>query len=273
MLQFRCNHAGAERAAAEARATFALVATLANAALTPPERRALERLTRLIEEEFGDDLHGIWLYGSRARGEWTHDESDIDLLVVANARGPDDDLLLIRLRDQAAEAEGVGPDWFSVKLYEPERVAERRELRSFFMRGRPREDRPRRKAVSPRSKEFLREARERLRGAELALEGDARGLAVSAAYYAMLYAARAALSEEDLNAKTHHGTWTLFRQTFVATGRFDAALLETAVRRQELRGAVDSDARLIQMEEAQAVVDEAETFLAAVERLLGSAGR
>jgi predicted nucleotidyltransferase len=109
------------------------VATLASAALSPAERRTLERLTRLIEDQFGDDLHGVWLYGSRARGEQTHDESDIDLLVVATPRGPDDDLLLIRLRDQAAEAEGVGPDWFSIMLYEPERVAERREIRSFFM--------------------------------------------------------------------------------------------------------------------------------------------
>jgi predicted nucleotidyltransferase len=86
-----------------------------------------------LEDEFGSDLHGVWLYGSRARGEWTHDESDIDVLVVAKASGRDDDLGVIQLRDQAAEAEGVGPDWFSVQLYEPERVAQRREIRSFFM--------------------------------------------------------------------------------------------------------------------------------------------
>lgn len=107
--------------------------SLADAALSQAERRALDRLVRLLGEEFGGDLHGVWLYGSRARGEWTHEESDIDVLVVARPRGPDDDLRVLRLRDQAAEAEGVGPDWLSVKLYEPDRVAQRREIRSFFM--------------------------------------------------------------------------------------------------------------------------------------------
>jgi uncharacterized protein (UPF0332 family) len=34
--------------------------------------------------------------------------------------------------------------------------------------------------------------------------------AVSTAYYAMLYAARAALSERDVNARTHAGTWQCF---------------------------------------------------------------
>jgi predicted nucleotidyltransferase len=109
------------------------MSSLEDAALTLAERRALERLIGLLGEEFGPDLHGVWLYGSRARGEWTHDESDIDVLVVARPRGRDDDLRVIQLRDEAAEAEGVGPDWFSVKLYEPERVAQRRKIRSFFM--------------------------------------------------------------------------------------------------------------------------------------------
>jgi uncharacterized protein (UPF0332 family) len=84
----------------------------------------------------------------------------------------------------------------------------------------------------------------------------------------MLYAARAALSEEDLNAKTHGGTWNVFRQAFVQTGRFEAAVLEAAVRRQELRGAADYDAHLIPREEARAVLDEAKLFVAVVERML-----
>ncbi len=39
----------------------------------------------------------------------------------------------------------------------------------------------------------------------------------------MLYAARAALSEEDLYAKTHSGSWTLFNDAFVRTSRFPLA--------------------------------------------------
>jgi integrase len=35
-----------------------------------------------------------------------------------------------------------------------------------------------------------------------------------------LFAARAALSERDQDAKTHRGTWSLFHQEFVAGGTF-----------------------------------------------------
>jgi uncharacterized protein (UPF0332 family) len=59
--------------------------------------------------------------------------------------------------------------------------------------------------VSARSAEFLDEARKRLRTARAALGVDDPAGAVSAAYYAMLYAVRAALSEEDRYAKTHAG--------------------------------------------------------------------
>lgn len=45
-------------------------------------------------------------------------------------------------------------------------------------------------------------ARERLTLARTALDAGLHGGTASAAYYAMLSAARAALSEEDLNAKT-----------------------------------------------------------------------
>ena len=77
--------------------------------------------------------------------------------------------------------------------------------------------------VSPRSSEFLQAARRRLAAAEVALEQDP-STALSAAYYAMLYGARAALSERDTSAKTHRGTWHEFRGAFVESGRIDADL-------------------------------------------------
>lgn len=64
-------------------------------------------------------------------------------------------------------------------------------------------------------------ARERLAGARDAISAGHPELAVSAAYYAMLDAARAALSEHDEYAKTHSGTWTLLSERFAATGAFD----------------------------------------------------
>ena len=78
--------------------------------------------------------------------------------------------------------------------------------------------------MSPRSEELIAGARDRLEAARAALGAGFPSNAASAAYYAMLYAIRAALSEREQNARTHSGTWALFRESFVVTGRFDAAL-------------------------------------------------
>jgi uncharacterized protein (UPF0332 family) len=111
-------------------------------------------------------------------------------------------------------------------------------------------------------------ARERVRAAHASLEVGFPSVAVSAAYYAALYAARAALSEEDRNAKTHRGVWAGFGEHFVSAGRFDSALFAAARRIQELREAADYDAREISREQAAAIVIDAERFVAAVAAML-----
>ena len=118
--------------------------------------------------------------------------------------------------------------------------------------------------MSPRSKEFMASAHERIRAAHAALSAGFPSVAVSAAYYAMLYAARAALSEEDRYAKTHRGAWSLFGELFVSAGRFDSGLFAAARRIQELREAADYDAREISSEQARPIVDDAESFVARV---------
>ena len=65
------------------------------------------------------------------------------------------------------------------------------------------------------------QARERLADAQKILNVAHPPVVVSTAYYAMLNAANAALSERGEHAKTHSGTWTLFSRVFVATGEFD----------------------------------------------------
>jgi predicted nucleotidyltransferase len=106
---------------------------LAQASLTREERRALERLLGLLEAEFGSHLWGVWLYGSRARGEKPDEDSDVDLLVISSRGGAKDDLRAIELAVEAAQAEGVNLAALSVKLYDPELVAQRRQIDSFFM--------------------------------------------------------------------------------------------------------------------------------------------
>jgi uncharacterized protein (UPF0332 family) len=122
--------------------------------------------------------------------------------------------------------------------------------------------------VSPRSRELLEGAQEALRGARAALDAQAPARAASAAYYAMLYAARAALSERDENAKTHRGSWHLFHERYVASGMFDRLLFTRAQHAREVRELGDYSAKPPTGTQAQELVDLAQRFVAAVEDLI-----
>jgi uncharacterized protein len=122
--------------------------------------------------------------------------------------------------------------------------------------------------LSPRSQEFYDRARERLVGARKNLNQGEYAIAVGAAYYAMLYGARAALSERDLYAKTHRGTWNLLRQTLGAEDSFPLQLVKEAERLAELREAADYDALAVEESQAEQAVDSAERFLSALDELL-----
>ncbi len=108
---------------------------LARAALSAPERRVVERLLTHLCDELGDDLHAVWLYGSRARGEVPHPESDVDLMVIVDAsRGwsPYGTEILPTIEEIAGE-EGVSPVWISAFVRDPEWLRGRREIESFFI--------------------------------------------------------------------------------------------------------------------------------------------
>jgi hypothetical protein len=106
---------------------MASMGVLDDAALEQPERELLDRFVVALEQAYGDDLDAVWLYGSRARGERPHDESDAGHATTA----------------------------------------------------------------------------------------------ICTAYYAMLYGARAALSERDRHARSHAGPWALFREELVLARQFD----------------------------------------------------
>lgn len=122
--------------------------------------------------------------------------------------------------------------------------------------------------MSPRSKEFHDRARERLEGARKNLEQGEYAIAVGAAYYAMLYGARAALSERDLHAKTHRGTWNTLRQTLVADGSLPPDVVAAAERMAELREGADYDALVVEREQAERAMSSAEQFLSSLDELL-----
>ena len=106
-------------------------------------------------------------------------------------------------------------------------------------------------------------------GARDALAAKHFDLAVSAAYYAMLYAARAALSEDDEHARTHGGTWNLFRRRYVATDAFDQHIFALAHQAQRAREQGDYEAVMPDAGDAKRYLDGAAEFLAAIESMLG----
>jgi len=124
--------------------------------------------------------------------------------------------------------------------------------------------------VSPRSDELLTSARSWLARAEDSLGSGFPAGPVADAYFAMLYAARAALSEEGRNAKTHRGTWTLFGELFVSNGRFDRDLYRRARVAEERRVGAHYEGTLASEVEARTAVEDAHRFIEGVEGMLGS---
>lgn len=114
----------------------------------------------------------------------------------------------------------------------------------------------------------MEQARDRAKLAQEALAAGHLEGAVSAAYYAMLYAARAALSERDEYARRHGGTWHLFHQRFVATGAFDQHLHSLAQQAQLAREQGDYEAITPPEDEAKSYVDGAADFIAAIDQML-----
>jgi uncharacterized protein (UPF0332 family) len=124
--------------------------------------------------------------------------------------------------------------------------------------------------VKARSAEYLDAARRRLSSAEQLVDADP-STALSVAYYAALYAARAALSEHDVQARTHRGAWHEFRQRFVVDGSIDAGVATELQRLQAEREQADYDAAEVALTDAQAAIAAAARFIAAVATVLQGA--
>jgi uncharacterized protein (UPF0332 family) len=112
------------------------------------------------------------------------------------------------------------------------------------------------------------QARDRAATAREILASGHLEAAVSAAYYAMLYAARAALSERDEYARTHSGTWHLFHERYVTTGAFDQHLHALAQSAQRTREEGDYEAIRPDRGEAERIVAGAAEYIAAIEHML-----
>ena len=86
--------------------------------------------------------------------------------------------------------------------------------------------------------------------------------AVSRAYYAMFFAARALLSKKDSYPRTHRGLISQFGLLFVKEGEFKKELFDLLTRAQEDREEADYGLFLeLDKEEALIIIKGAELFL------------
>ena len=109
--------------------------SLAEASLSADERAVLERYVAKLRSELANELKGVWLFGSRARGDAYSAESDVDVLVLVKDASWDGRMRVRGLLDEAArELDLEALPWsFSVHVHDEKWLRQRREIRSFFV--------------------------------------------------------------------------------------------------------------------------------------------
>jgi predicted nucleotidyltransferase len=105
---------------------------LLGAALTELERGTIRRFLVSLREELGAALEAVWLYGSRARGT-RHEDSDVDLMVIAEGDPERNQRLALDLSEAAALAGRDNPFLYSVQVHDRAWLKGRREIDSFFI--------------------------------------------------------------------------------------------------------------------------------------------
>ncbi|MGH2865629.1 MAG: nucleotidyltransferase domain-containing protein [Solirubrobacteraceae bacterium] len=108
---------------------------LAGTSLSDDEHALIERFTQELRLRLEGHVHAVWLFGSRARGERPSIDSDVDLLVLVDDASWDGRMLVRGMLDQVARELGLDAlTWsFSIHVHTPAWLAQRREIRSFFI--------------------------------------------------------------------------------------------------------------------------------------------
>jgi predicted nucleotidyltransferase len=109
--------------------------SLTEASLSREERALLGRFAQELRARMGDELDGVWLFGSRARGERPQEDSDVDVLVLVADESWQGKLRVHAALDAAArkldlQAPALS---FSVHIHTPAWLEQRRRIRSFFI--------------------------------------------------------------------------------------------------------------------------------------------
>lgn len=250
--------------------------------LTPTLRDAIRDRFRAA---FGHRLDRLILYGSYARGE-ARPLSDVDVLVVLDGEvDRSDKERAYDVKDELLDeyGENVSPIVTSRERFDTYNQPLFRNVREEGELLVPRND-PDAVAslrhhtyppdISPRgmkqpTEDGLNRARNRLEGARRDLEADDYNRAVSASYYAMLYAARAALNEAGKAPKSHKGVQHQLRETYVQDGPLDAHYHSLLARAEDRRLTADYEKKpSFTAEDAEQWIARAEDFVDTIESML-----
>jgi predicted nucleotidyltransferase len=108
---------------------------LAETSLAADERALIERFVEGLRLRLKGQLHAVWLFGSRARGEQPSQESDVDVLVLVEDASWDERMRVRGVLDDAARELGLDSlTWsFSVHVHTTDWLAQRRLIGSFFV--------------------------------------------------------------------------------------------------------------------------------------------
>lgn len=246
-------------------------------------QRAVCEYIELLRQHYGDQLSGVVLYGSRARGDAHETESDVDLLIVLRGefdmRAEDD-----ATSELAREVEEKHDEYALLGSIVATEHDYRRRMLPLFMNIRregiqlwPLEPEAVREEEPPpygddTSAELLlirHLMREALDDAQADLAQGRYRSAVNRGYFSMFHAATALLLAEHLAFSRHKGVISGFSERYVKTGRFPSALGKRLGQAFKMRNKADYNFReQVTPEEAAALVRNATDFAAAAEGLL-----
>lgn len=241
-------------------------------ALPQRVRRALQRTrARLRALLPNGELQSLTLYGSYVYGK-PHIGSDIDLCLVYDDVTAEQENALQEL---ATELLGERPR-VHLWLYPADEVAKNNGLDPLLYnishRGTLLEGVPAPKLEIDRqfvSTQLMAKAKEKLKFAQLLLQGDGYNDCISRSFYAVLYASDAALATKGFIAKSHEGTEMLFGRDFFKTRLVDSKFKGLFDRLHKARIEADYQyAVQFTREDAEYWFGRAQEFVAAVDASL-----
>ena len=253
-------------------------------------QQALSEFQRRVLELFPDDVLQIVLYGSYARGD-AQPDSDVDVMVVVNWQDPEgikkfyepnrNDPRYSKLMDTGWEISlerhvdlSVWPiterDFNSDNPLAGEAKREGKVL--WRRKGWKMADEEEEHPAKPRDpKTWMAMAEDKLAAAKKVFQAGLNNETASISYYAMFYAARAALLTKGLYLIKHSAAKDKFGEYFIATGKVESKFGDYLKSGKIARERSDyKPYNPITHQEAQQALSSAEAFVAKVKELIDS---